>query len=114
MVTPDVIKLAVNTEIALPKYLMYYFNSEYARRFATGAAFGTTRLRLTLPLFRSMPILLPPFAEQHRIVADIERRLSVAEEVEAGVEANMKRAHGLRQAVLGREFSGETDALVEA
>ena len=51
-------------------------------------------------------IPLPPLAEQHRIVSEVERRLSVIEEVEAAVEANLKRAERLRQAVLHSAFSG--------
>ena len=35
---------------------------------------------------------LPPLAEQHRIVAEVERRLSVVAEVEAAAAANLRRA----------------------
>ena len=105
MVTPDVIKMNVDPNVASSTYVMYYFNSETAKRFATGAAFGTTRTRLTLPLFREMPVALPPLAEQHRIVAEVDRRLSIAREVETEVDANLKRAAALRAAVLDRAFA---------
>ncbi|MBI4996864.1 MAG: restriction endonuclease subunit S [Rhodocyclales bacterium] len=104
MVTPDVIKMAADESLVAPEFLMNYFNSEIARRFSTGAAFGTTRLRLTLPIFRSIPVPLPPIPEQHRIVAEVERLLSIAREAEAEVDANLKRAQGLRQAILQRAF----------
>lgn len=106
MVTPDVIKMSVNPTAILPKLMMHYLNSEIARRFATGAAFGTTRLRVTLPIFREMPVPLPPLAEQEQIIAEVERRLSVIEELEAAVEANLTRADRLRQAVLNKAFKG--------
>ena len=105
MVTPDVIKLSVNGEVVIAEYLMYYFNSEPAKRFATGAAFGTTRTRLTLPLFREMPVPLPPLAEQARIVAEVDRHLSIVREVEAEVDTNLKRAQALRQATLSKAFA---------
>lgn len=105
MVTPDVIKMSVNSSIALPKYLMHYFNSGYGRSFATGAAFGTTRMRLTLPIFRSMPIPLPPLAEQTRIVAEIEVCLSVVDSCEAEIETMAKRVASLRAAILERRFA---------
>ena len=105
MVTPDVIKMSANPAAALPRFLMHYFNSQTARDFATGVAFGTTRLRLTLPIFREMPVPLPPLGEQTRIVAEVERRLSVVEELEATVTANLQRATRLRQSVLGSAFS---------
>jgi type I restriction enzyme S subunit len=113
MVTPDVIKMRVDEDTAVPAYLMYYFNSEVAKRFATGAAFGTTRTRLTLPLFRAMPVVVPPRDEQERIVAEVDRRLSIVREVEADVDANLKRAEALRQAVLARAFKRQTSPIAD-
>ncbi|HLA82037.1 MAG TPA: hypothetical protein VJP78_10560 [Thermoleophilia bacterium] len=47
---------------------------------------------------------LRPWAEQHRIVAEAERRLSVIGELEMQIEVNLKRAERLRQAILKRAF----------
>jgi type I restriction enzyme S subunit len=55
---------------------------------------------------KEMPVPLPPLTEQQEIVAEVERRLSVAEGVEAQVEAGLKRAARLRQAILKRAFEG--------
>jgi type I restriction enzyme S subunit len=104
MVTPDVIKLSVNSQLVSSEYLMYYFNSDPAKRFATGASFGTTRTRLTLPLFREMPVPLPPLAVQARIVAEVDRHLSIIREVEAEIDANLQRSQALRQATLAKAF----------
>ena len=48
----------------------------------------------------------PPLAEQTRIVAEVERRLSVVEDLEAAVSANLQRATRLRQAILQKAFTG--------
>lgn len=45
-------------------------------------------------------------AEQRRIVAEVERRLSVVKEVEAVVAASVARAARLRQSVLKSAFEG--------
>ena len=50
---------------------------------------------------------LPPLTEQHRIVTEVERRLSVIDELEAVVTANLQRATRLRQSILQRAFTGE-------
>ena len=49
---------------------------------------------------------VPPVAEQQRIVAEVEPRLSVVEELEAVVNANLRRATRLRQSILQRAFEG--------
>ena len=49
---------------------------------------------------------LPPLSEQKRIVAEVERRLSVVDALRAVVAANLQRASRLRQSILQRAFSG--------
>jgi type I restriction enzyme S subunit len=48
----------------------------------------------------------PPLEEQDIIVAEVERRLSVLDQVEATVNASLRRCGQLRQAVLKRAFGG--------
>ena len=43
---------------------------------------------------------------QHRIVAEVDRRLSIVRDVEAEVDANLRRAQALRQSTLQRAFGG--------
>ena len=52
-------------------------------------------------------IPLPLLSEQRRIVAELERRLSVIQQAEATVEANLTRAERLRQSILKQAFSGK-------
>lgn len=49
---------------------------------------------------------LPPLAEQQAIVPEVDRRLSVIDELEAVVQANLTRADRLRQSVLQLAFPG--------
>ena len=65
----------------------------------TQAAFGIQKVRLiTYPL--------PPLLEQEEIRNEVDRRLSVTEELETTIEANLKRAERLRQTILQQAFSG--------
>jgi len=69
-------------------------------------ASGGVQPNLNLSLIRATRIPLPPLAEQERIVAEVERRLSIVSALEKAVEANLKRAQRLRQAILKRAFEG--------
>ena len=50
---------------------------------------------------------MPTLAEQTRIVAEVERRLSVVDALESVVKANLQRAASLRQSILQKTFKGE-------
>jgi type I restriction enzyme S subunit len=68
---------------------------------------GATKKGLGLDDIRGARIPLPPVREQGRIVAEIDRRLSVIHELEIQVRANLRRAERLRQAILKRAFEGK-------
>ena len=60
-----------------------------------------------MTILATLPIPLPPLAEQGQIVTEVERRLSVIEELETAVGANLTRADRLRQSILSQAFSGK-------
>ena len=67
---------------------------------------GSTRDFLNQTILSSLIFPLPPLAEQRRIVAEVERRLSVVAVLEREVEAALARARRLRQSILKRAFEG--------
>ena len=69
-------------------------------------AYGAAQPNISPSEIEEMPIPLPPLAEQTRIVAEVERRLSVVEEVEEVESANLQRATRLRQSIFQRAFTG--------
>ena len=68
---------------------------------------GATRDGINTRQLLSLPVALPPLLEQHHIVAEIERRLSVADEIEKTVDQSLKQAERLRQSILKRAFEGK-------
>lgn len=71
----------------------------------TRTAVGSGVKHLRVRDVESLPIPLPPLAEQIRIVAEVERRLSVVDELESVVKANLQRANRLRQSILQQAFA---------
>lgn len=68
---------------------------------------GATKKGLGLDDIRSVNIPLPPLAEQHRIVEEIERRLSVADAIEKTIDQSLKQSERLRQSILKKVFEGK-------
>jgi len=68
---------------------------------------ATAQKNINLDVLQKVAIPLPPLAEQTRIVAEVERRLSVVEELESVVSENLQRATRLRQSILQKAFTGE-------
>ena len=90
-----------------PKYLNAALNSEPVRKRTKGMVHGVGRPRLNLGEIKSIVLPLPPLTEQTRIVAEVERRLSVVEELETVVSVNLQRATRLRQSILHKAFTGQ-------
>jgi type I restriction enzyme S subunit len=97
--------LVVSEEPVSPKYVYWYFCGPLGQRQILDNASATTLPILNKSRFEALPIPLPPLVEQERIVAEVERRLSVIDELETAVTANLQRAARLRQSVLQRAFS---------
>ncbi|MGB8168113.1 MAG: restriction endonuclease subunit S [Chthoniobacteraceae bacterium] len=89
------------------KFLLTVIESELTQKPIWAKARGVAIQHLSITDFAKMALPIPPLAEQTRIVAEVERRLSVVEEVEAVVSANLQRASRLRQSILSKAFTGE-------
>ena len=98
------------TVIQVPQeWLLYCLRSVFGRdeieRLATGNQ--ESMRNIGQERIREIRLPLPPLAEQRRIVAEVERRLSVVQQAEATMEASLARAERLRQSILKQAFSGK-------
>ena len=59
----------------------------------------TRRIKIALPL--------PPLSEQHAIVEEVERRVSLLNSLESELATSLRRATRLRQSILKRAFEGK-------
>jgi type I restriction enzyme, S subunit len=85
-------------------YVKLFFLKNYddIRRLSSGGV----QPNLNLSHIKATLIPLPPLAEQSRIVAEVDRRLSLVREGDAQVDADLKRAELLRRSILAMAFSG--------
>lgn len=70
-------------------------------------SFGGVQPNLNLGLVKKIIFPLPPLAEQHRIVTEVERRLSICDNMEATIAESLQKAESLRQSILKKAFEGK-------
>ncbi|EGR0310166.1 restriction endonuclease subunit S [Vibrio cholerae] len=107
MVTPDVLKMDVDEQSAEKKYLRSYFNSPISTEIIEKLAFGATRLRIDIAMFKAFPVPLPPMEEQKEIVRLVDQYFAFADTIEAQVKKAQARVDKLTQSILAKAFRGE-------
>ena len=105
VITADCIKLRVTKLGIDPSFIEYAMASRVVQDQILGITKGVAQLKVNLANFSSIALPVPPYAEQARIVAEVDRHLSIIREVEADVDANLQRAQALRQSTLAKAFS---------
>jgi type I restriction enzyme, S subunit len=102
---PNIAMIRVGPRDVSGAYLEMFLRSPVGHSLTFGFIKAVAQPSLSMGTIRMIPVALPPLAEQTRIVAEVERRLSVVEEMEMVVRANLKRTNRLRQSILQRAFS---------
>lgn len=87
-------------------YVSWALASEIGQKQFRAKQYGLTKVGLNFDDIRSLEIPLPPLEEQRQIVAEVERRLSLAAGVESTLAASLSRAGRLRQSILKSAFEG--------
>ncbi len=101
---PNISMIRVDEDHACPQYIEHYLRSPQGHSLALGFTKAVAQPSLSMGTIRCIPVALPPRAEQVRIAAEVDRRMSLVRSVEAEVDANLKRAQALRQATLSKQF----------
>jgi len=90
------------------RFVFFFLVRESFRRDARMHMTGSAgQLRVPKIYLEEAPIPLPPLAEQHKIVEEIDRCFSVADEIEKVVEQSLKQTERLHQSILKRAFEGK-------
>ncbi len=108
IINPRLLKLSLNSSFISPSYAAYVLQSSWAAQFFKAQAHGGTMEILNLGIVKALAVPLPPLAEQQRIVTEIQRLLSIADEVETAVDLSLTRARSLERSTLQHVFRGRT------
>ena len=93
-------------EECLPPFVAAYINSSYGRQWVkTVVTQQVGQANVNGTKLQALAVPLPPSAEQARIVAEVDRCLSIVREVESQLDADLRRADRLRESTLAIAFS---------
>ena len=78
------------------RYLELFINATDLKPFVT----GTAQPKMNQTRMNSIPVALPPLAEQHRIVAKVDELMALCDQLEASLAATTETRHRLLNAML--------------
>jgi len=107
IVKADCLRLKPNARLVDRHYLMHALNSRPIRKRTEALVHGMGRPRIGLTLLRTIPVPLPPHAEQKRIANRIDTLLSITENMVHLLERQNLRTARLRQSILNWAFEGK-------
>ncbi len=108
---PDLlIRVNVNRKVYLPELLRAIWDAPSVRSQIETTARTTAGIhKINQGDLETLAVPVPPLKHQSRLVAEIDRRLSIANEIETATHANLVRSIRLRQSILAQAFSGKLD-----
>ena len=101
----DGVAAFLELDIRSNHYLYYFWLSKTLE--LRGINMGAGQPNLNTDLIKDYKVPYCSFEEQHRIVQEIESRLSVADKMEQSIQVSLQKAEVLRQSILKKAFSGE-------
>lgn len=99
--------LRFNTEVALPKFYMYYLTSfDYRNQFFSYETGNVGQGNVGIKALSEPIVVCPPLKTQYKIVEEIESRLSVCDSIAQTVDTALAQAESMRQSILKKAFEG--------
>ncbi len=93
---------------ALPGWVSTIWHSPLVRDWISrNAATTAGQYNLSVGKLNKLVLPLAPLVEQRHIIGEVERRFSIADEVEKAIDQSLAHAARLRQSILKRAFEGK-------
>lgn len=107
-VYPDLMMKCHAKEGIIPQFLVYQLQSarckKHFRKNATGTSGSMPKINQKTVM--TAPIIMAPYDDQKKVVAEIEAQLSVCDCIEKTVDTALQQAEAMRQSILKQAFEG--------
>lgn len=101
---PDSIVGFTPSEYIIPEYIKHFIESQKVRLWAFAPA--TAQKNINLDTLENLVVPYCSIEEQHQVVAEIESKMTVCDNIEETIEAALQQAEALRQSILKQTFEG--------
>jgi type I restriction enzyme S subunit len=107
VINQALLKITLNNKIVDTSYFVYLFRSRVEEIMLANTR-GSAMVNVSsVKDLRQIPFPISSVPEQHKIVEEIERHFSVADQIEKTVDHGLKQTERLRQSILKRAFEGK-------
>lgn len=106
IIPANMLKVTVNCSVN-KSYLFHYFKSLSFKRRLDKIMKSTAQPAFNVTTFKNIAVPLPPKIEQDIIVMELSRLISLIDESDQIIDAELKRSQSLRQSILKRAFEGK-------
>jgi type I restriction enzyme S subunit len=107
MLSDKILRFTFSKDVS-KKYVLYYLRSRLGRRQIERLSTGNQESMRNIGQEKIRQIQFPycSIEEQHKIVQEIETRVSVADKMEESITQSLQQAKALRQSILKKAFRG--------
>jgi len=107
IINPRLIKISLDQNVTLFRYIQIYFQSAVAKSFFKIASHGGTMDILNMRILKKLPIPLPPLAEQQKIIELYGQEFSLMNKTKMHVQEIQKKIQVLKNKILQISFEGK-------
>ena len=101
---PDSIVGFTPFEYVFPKYIKHFIESQKVHLWAFAPA--TAQKNINLQTLEKLIVPYCSLTEQREVIAEIEMRMTICDNIEKTIDTSLQQAEALRQSILKRAFEG--------
>jgi type I restriction enzyme S subunit len=103
---PNIGMIRVQSAMIDPAYVELFLRSQLGNSLALRFAKAVAQPSISMGTIRMIEVAIPPLAEQHQIVAEVEARTTAIDHLDAELDHQLTRSNCLRQTTLATAFTG--------